>query len=95
MMRGCNIVLGYDGKSYLSQPQGAQIGTYLREGDTIIDSFFNTGNLHSQYSDFSTTARAVYVADAYGDTLYNHLQDAGTYVTEDIRMAYSYWTDEQ
>lgn len=35
---------------------------------------------------------AVYVNDAYGDTIYNHLQYAGTYVTDDIRMAYMNWS---
>lgn len=92
MMNGCNIVMGYDGKAYLSEPQGNQIGKNLEEGKTVINSFFSTENLHMQYGGFSTTARAVYVNDAYGDTLYNHLQYAGTYITEDIRMTYLTWS---
>lgn len=91
MMMGCNIVMGYHGSAYLNEPQGTQIGKNLREGRTVINSFFSTRDIHIQYAGFPTTARAVYVNDAYGDTLYRHLQYAGTYITEDIRMAYSTW----
>jgi hypothetical protein len=92
MMKGCNIVMGYDGQSYLNEPQGTQIGTNLRVGKTIINSFFSTGNLHMQYGGFATIARAVYINDAYGDTINTHLQYAGTHITEDVRMTYSSWS---
>ena len=59
------------------------MGKRLKNGETLVDAFIANRIFHvgdaSEY-------RAIYVSDARYDTIYNHIQDVGTYKTEQINM---------
>lgn len=86
MMTGAHILMGYGTQSKLCKPNVELFGKHLRNGETIIDSFFWAG----QFGEATCTTdnhlqRVMYIPQAEFETIYSP-QIHYDYEPEDVQI---------
>lgn len=87
-MEGANIVLGFSTTCYLTTNDINEFVKMIREGEPIIESWIESAKTQRGSLDTRITAAAMYVEEAYNDTIYRYYTNAGSYRTENIKIEY-------
>lgn len=85
MLQGANIVLGYSTTSYLIRDQMENFGENLKNRTPLIDAWFSTSSIHTEYAPENATMAALYVDDARFDSIYHYLGDTRSFLEENVK----------
>ena len=93
MMTGAHIVMGYETQSYICDLNAEKFGQYLREGNTVIQSFFRAGKEgEAEFASDNHLQKVLYIPQAEHETIYSPMIHY-EYEPSDVRIVTSYIKD--